>query len=167
MFERVFIPLRWSRGHSAVHPAAAVRHRWRLARVPAPRSGSASRAEVHGYFPLIVETLARLRSRSCIIDGEAVACDDNGMASFDLIRHHRHNDRVFRLRFRPDRVERRRPAAARRHASASPRGWGSTEIRGSTPCKAEPRRGQWFLARTFIARTNAETSRRRAMASAV
>src|SRR5947208_1621796 len=29
-------------------------------------------------FPLIVETLARLRSRSCIIDGEAVACDDKG-----------------------------------------------------------------------------------------
>jgi ATP-dependent DNA ligase len=26
-------------------------------------------------FPLIVETLVRLRSRSCIIDGEAVACD--------------------------------------------------------------------------------------------
>jgi ATP-dependent DNA ligase len=34
-------------------------------------------------FPLIVETLARLRSRSCIIDGEAVVCDDNGVASFD------------------------------------------------------------------------------------
>ena len=46
-------------------------------------------------FSLIVETLARLRSRSCIIDGEAVACDDNGVASFDLIRHHRHNDRAF------------------------------------------------------------------------
>jgi ATP-dependent DNA ligase len=26
-------------------------------------------------FPLIVEALARLRSRSCILDGEAVACD--------------------------------------------------------------------------------------------
>jgi ATP-dependent DNA ligase len=26
-------------------------------------------------FPLIVETLARLRSRSCIFDGEAVACE--------------------------------------------------------------------------------------------
>jgi ATP-dependent DNA ligase len=25
--------------------------------------------------------LARLRARSCIIDGEAVACDDNGVAS--------------------------------------------------------------------------------------
>ena len=50
-------------------------------------------------FPLIVETLARLRLRSCIIDGEAVACDDNGVASFDLIRHHRHNDRVFLYAF--------------------------------------------------------------------
>ena len=38
-------------------------------------------------FPLIVETLARLRSRSCIIDGEAVACDDNGVASFNLVRY--------------------------------------------------------------------------------
>jgi bifunctional non-homologous end joining protein LigD len=27
-------------------------------------------------FPLIVNALARLRSRSCIIDGEAVTCDD-------------------------------------------------------------------------------------------
>ena len=46
-------------------------------------------------FPLIVDALSRLRSRSCIIDGEAVACDDNGVALFDLVRHHRHNDRVF------------------------------------------------------------------------
>jgi bifunctional non-homologous end joining protein LigD len=30
-------------------------------------------------FPLIVEALERLRSRACIIDGEAVACDDNGV----------------------------------------------------------------------------------------
>jgi hypothetical protein len=31
-------------------------------------------------FPLIVEALARLRSRTCIIDGEAVACGDDGVA---------------------------------------------------------------------------------------
>jgi ATP-dependent DNA ligase len=30
---------------------------------------------------------------------EAVACDDNGVASFDLIRHHRHNDRVLLYAF--------------------------------------------------------------------
>jgi len=38
-------------------------------------------------FPLIVETVARLRSRSCIIDGEAVVCDSKGMPSFDRIRY--------------------------------------------------------------------------------
>jgi bifunctional non-homologous end joining protein LigD len=32
-------------------------------------------------FPLIVEALARLRSRSCIIDGEAVSCGDDGGGS--------------------------------------------------------------------------------------
>jgi ATP-dependent DNA ligase len=36
-------------------------------------------------FPLIVESLARLRPRSCVIDGEAVACGDDGIASFDRI----------------------------------------------------------------------------------
>ena len=46
-------------------------------------------------FPLIVETLARLHSRSCIIDGEAVACDDKGVALFDLIRYRRHDDSTF------------------------------------------------------------------------
>jgi ATP-dependent DNA ligase len=50
-------------------------------------------------FPLIVGALARLRSHSCIIDGEAVACDDNGVASFDLIRNHRANDSVFLYAF--------------------------------------------------------------------
>ena len=34
-------------------------------------------------FPLIAEALTGLRSRSCIIDGEAVACDDNGIPCSD------------------------------------------------------------------------------------
>jgi bifunctional non-homologous end joining protein LigD len=33
-------------------------------------------------IPPIVEALARLRPRSCIIDGEAVACGEDGIASF-------------------------------------------------------------------------------------
>src|SRR5262249_14774799 len=50
-------------------------------------------------FPLIVDTLARLRSRSCIIDGEAVACDRNGMPSFDRLRYRRHDASVFLYAF--------------------------------------------------------------------
>jgi bifunctional non-homologous end joining protein LigD len=50
-------------------------------------------------FPLIVESIARLRARSCIIDGEAVACNDKGMASFDRIRYRQHDGSVFLYAF--------------------------------------------------------------------
>ena len=50
-------------------------------------------------FPLIVETLVRLHSRSCIIDGEAVACDDNGVALFDRVRYRRHDQSIFLYAF--------------------------------------------------------------------
>jgi bifunctional non-homologous end joining protein LigD len=52
-----------------------------------------------GRFPLIVEALERLRSRSCIIDGEAVCCDDDGVPSFDRIRYRRHDAIVFLYAF--------------------------------------------------------------------
>ena len=51
------------------------------------------------HFTYRVDTLVRLRSRSCIIDGEAVACDDNGVASFNLIRYRRHDDSTFLYAF--------------------------------------------------------------------
>jgi bifunctional non-homologous end joining protein LigD len=50
-------------------------------------------------FPLIVETLTRLRSRSCIIDGEAVACDENGIASFNRIGYRKHDDTILLYAF--------------------------------------------------------------------
>ena len=46
-------------------------------------------------FPLIVEALVELRPRSCIIDGEAVACGEDGIASFDRIRYRHHDAGVF------------------------------------------------------------------------
>jgi ATP-dependent DNA ligase len=72
-----------------------------IARKDGPRVRLYSRPanDLTRRFPLIVDALASLRSRSCIIDGEAVACDDNGVASFDLVRHHRANDRVFLYAF--------------------------------------------------------------------
>jgi ATP-dependent DNA ligase len=56
-------------------------------------------------------SLARLRSRSCIIDGEAVACDESGVPSFERIRHGLHDESVFLYAFRPNRAKRRRPAS--------------------------------------------------------
>src|SRR5256885_6035711 len=50
-------------------------------------------------IPLIVEALAGLRSRSCIIDGEAVACGEDGIASFSRIRYRRHDADVFLYAF--------------------------------------------------------------------
>jgi bifunctional non-homologous end joining protein LigD len=50
-------------------------------------------------FPLIVEALGNMRLRSCIIDGEAVACGDDGIASFDRILYRRHDADVFMWAF--------------------------------------------------------------------
>src|SRR5262245_52389442 len=52
--------------------------------------------DLTGRFPLIVEALANLHPRSCIIDGEAVACDDTGLGVFDAwFRYRRHDGQVF------------------------------------------------------------------------
>ena len=50
-------------------------------------------------FPLIVEALVGLRPRSVILDGEAVACDDSGVSSFDRLRHRHHDASVFLYAF--------------------------------------------------------------------
>ena len=50
-------------------------------------------------FSAIAEALTGLRSRSCIIDGEAVACDENGLASFERIRYRQHDGDVFLYAF--------------------------------------------------------------------
>ena len=46
-------------------------------------------------FPLIVDAVVGLRSRSVILDGEAVACDENGISNFDWLRHRHHEGSVF------------------------------------------------------------------------
>jgi ATP-dependent DNA ligase len=39
-------------------------------------------------FPFIATAVKALPARSCVIDGEAIVCDENGLAVFDLIRGH-------------------------------------------------------------------------------
>src|SRR5262249_53513815 len=50
------------------------------------RLRSRNRDEWSPRYSLIVEPVAALRVRSCLIDGEAVACDDNGVAVFAKLR---------------------------------------------------------------------------------
>jgi bifunctional non-homologous end joining protein LigD len=39
-------------------------------------------------FPFIATAVGKLPVRSCLIDGEAIVCDEHGLAVFDLIRRH-------------------------------------------------------------------------------
>ena len=50
-------------------------------------------------YPLIVEAVNRLKVRSCLIDGEAVACDGNGLAVFEHLRRKPSGRHVFLFAF--------------------------------------------------------------------
>jgi bifunctional non-homologous end joining protein LigD len=81
-------------------------------------------------YPLIVETVNRLKARSCLIDGEAVACDENGLAVFKRLRRKPSGEHVFLYAF--DLLEldgqdlRREPLETRKATLAS-------LLRGSLP----------------------------------
>jgi ATP-dependent DNA ligase len=45
-------------------------------------------------FPLAAAAIAALPARSCVVDGEAIAVDDNGLSVFDLIRYRRQDHAV-------------------------------------------------------------------------
>jgi bifunctional non-homologous end joining protein LigD len=67
--------------------SSRVRARPVLALAPGKRVKLYSRSgnDLTGRFPLIVHAMACLGANSCIIDGEAVACGDDGIASFDRL----------------------------------------------------------------------------------
>ena len=50
-------------------------------------------------FPLIVEAARYLKTRSCLIDGEAVCCDEGGLPVFQKLRERRQDRHVFLYAF--------------------------------------------------------------------
>ena len=52
-----------------------------------------------GRFPLIVAGAKAIKANAFLIDGEAVACDDSGLAIFNRIRYRRHDALVFLYAF--------------------------------------------------------------------
>jgi bifunctional non-homologous end joining protein LigD len=63
-------------------------------RIPARRNSAGVRLNTRagndfsGCFPFIAMAVSNLPVRSCLIDGEAIVRDENGLALFDLIRRH-------------------------------------------------------------------------------
>jgi bifunctional non-homologous end joining protein LigD len=74
-------------------------------------------------FPLAAAAITALPVKSCVVDGEAIVCDDNGLAVFDLIRGHGRNARAILCAF--DLLEldgkdlRRAPLEERKHTLAN------------------------------------------------
>ena len=96
-------------------------------------------------FPLIVKGLAQLRLWSCIIDGEAVACGEDGIASFDRIRYRQHDASVFLYAFdlvRRGADRRRDSGLPHSHARRGDQGPAVTRraLAGATP-RLRPRKG--------------------------
>ena len=97
-------------------------------RIMAHRDGRSLRLMTrngHGLadrFPLAAAAIAALPARSCVVDGEAIVCDDNGLAVFNLIRGHGRNERAILCAF--DLLEvngkalRRLPIEERKHELA-------------------------------------------------
>jgi bifunctional non-homologous end joining protein LigD len=81
-------------------------------------------------YPLIVQAVNKLKARSCLIDGEAVCCNERGMPSFEKLRQRSNDQDVILVAF--DLLEfdgndlRREPLEVRKQTLAS-------LLRGSLP----------------------------------
>ena len=81
-------------------------------------------------YPLIVQAVNKLKARSCLIDGEAVCCNEHGVPAFEMLRHRSNDQDVVLIAF--DLLEldgddlRREPLEVRKETLAS-------LLRGSPP----------------------------------
>ena len=81
-------------------------------------------------YPLIVQAVKTLKARSCLIDGEAVCCNEHGVPAFDKLRYRSNDQDVVLIAF--DLLEldgndlRREPLEVRKQTLAS-------LLRGSLP----------------------------------
>jgi bifunctional non-homologous end joining protein LigD len=74
-------------------------------RILAHRQGRAVRLltrngnDLTDRFPLAASAILALPIKSCVVDAEAIVCDDTGMAVFDLLRGHGRNGRAILCAF--------------------------------------------------------------------
>jgi ATP-dependent DNA ligase len=123
----VFGPKTHSQQRCRTGPYRPVPPYWVAKMVAVPATGPGH--DWTGRFPLIARAALSLKAGSCLIDGEAVACDDNGLPVFDRLRYRRDDRRVFLYGFdlieldgrdlRREPVERRKVLLIRLLAKAS------------------------------------------------
>src|SRR5262249_34363424 len=124
-------------------------------------------------YPLILEAVNRLKVRSCLIDGEAVACDGEGMPSFDRLRYRRADGAVFLfafdllelygrdLRCEPLEVRKATLASVLRKAGAGVQLNEHLEHEDGDSCSATPARWGWRAScRSASARAIGRVARR-------
>ena len=83
-------------------------------------------------FPQIAAAVNALRCRSCLVDGEAVCCDDAGVAIFEWLRRRANGGTAFLYAFELVELDGKR-SAARADRGAQGR---AGEARGTTPSPA-------------------------------
>jgi bifunctional non-homologous end joining protein LigD len=104
-----------------------------------------------GRFALIAQAASALRVTSCLIDGEAVACDDDGLPVFERLRQRRHDRHVVLYAF--DLIElngndlRRGPLQVRKTTLASVLGQGTMALTGKN--RVPERRWHRVLRQVF------------------
>jgi ATP-dependent DNA ligase len=123
-------------------------------------------------YPLIADAAGALGVRSCLIDGEAVACDGDGMPVFDRLRYRRQDAAVFLFAF--DLIElngqdlRREPIESRKRELGKLLRWSaqtysstSTLPSRATSCSGTPARwASKASSRSGSARATAPVDRR-------
>ena len=97
----------------------------------------------------------KLKVRSCLIDGEAVCCNERGVSSFDKLRHRSHDPEVFLVAFdlleldgqdlrrEPLEVRKRDLASILRKASAGGAVQRAPRRIPVTSCSSTPARWGW------------------------
>ena len=108
-----------------------------------------------GRFPLITQAAGALRVRSFLLDGEAVACDGDGLPCFDRLRYRRQDGAVLTFAFdllelngqdlRPEPLEVRKRELGKLLCWAAQIGRSSMSTSPSpvTSCSSTPARWGW------------------------
>ena len=87
-------------------------------------------------YPLVIEAVNHLKVRSCLIDGEAVCCDEPGLTYLSAPRHRRNEPQAFLYAF--DLLELNGETCAESRSRCVRRRWQASFARADQVCVIQP-----------------------------